>query len=189
MSMGMALYGLEAYLRQQYKWQPIQCGVQHRCLPPPRAGQFFVGIDDAGVEGGPAETNALTEVCNIEIGVWRRPGHLSQSDMIGKMKLPTDPYIAGVLTATKLERMVTIPTEDQSSLGLHQNYGAMNFINSLFGLPDAGLGDKFCEPLVFRGFSRFESVVIGEGKGAEAYYGRRLRFRGLKRIQKYSNIG
>jgi hypothetical protein len=59
MSMGMALFGLERYLRTQYGWTATQCGVQHRCLPPPRAGQFFIGIDDAGVEGGPEETNAL----------------------------------------------------------------------------------------------------------------------------------
>lgn len=191
MSMGMALFGLERYLRTQYRWGPTQCGVQHRCLPPPRAGQFFIGIDDAGVEGGPEETNALTEICNIEIGVWRRPGHLNQADMIGKMKLPDDPYIAGILTATKLERMVLVPVVGQQSGGLHQNYGAMNFVNELFNLPSSELGAGFNTPLLFRGFSRFESVAIENGgNAAQAYYGRRLRFRGLKRIQNpYSLVG
>lgn len=183
----MALYGLQSYLRQQYDWKVTECGVQNRCLPPPRAGQFFIGIDDAGVDAGPDETNALTEICNIEIGVWRRPGHLSQQDMIGKMKLPDDLYLAGIMTLTKLERMVLCPVVGQASGGLDKNYGAMNFINSLFGLPSADLGAGFNEPLRFRGFSRFESIAIensGTPGDANAYFGRRLRFRGLKRIQK-----
>lgn len=189
MSMGITLFGLESYLRQQYDWKPIQCGVQNRCLPPPRAGAFFVGIDDAGVESGPEETNALTEICNIEIGVWRRPGHLSQADMIGKMKLPDDPYLQGIMTLTKLERMVLVTDESQQTGGLHQNYGAMNFVNQLFGLPNIDLGAGFNTPLVFRGFSRFESIALPNSKDADVYFGRRLRFRGFKRIQKYSTIG
>jgi hypothetical protein len=151
----------------------------------------FIGIDDAGVEGGPEETNALTEICNIEIGVWRRPGHLNQADMLGKMKLPDDPYIAGILTATKLERMVLVPVVGQQSGGLHQNYGAMNFINRLFELPSDELGAGFNTPLVFRAsrvLSRWQLRTVANQ--AQAYYGRRLRFRGFKRIQNpYSLAG
>lgn len=179
----MALYGLQTYLRQEYGWKVTECGVQKNCIPPARAGQFYVAIDDGGADGGPDETNALTEICNIVIGVWRRPGHLIQADMLGKMKLPDDPYLAGIMTLTKLERMVLVPAVGQQSGGLDKNYGAMNFINDLFGLPAEDLGAGFNEPLRFRGYSVFEGIAIPGTTEPEGFLGRRLRFRGLKRIQ------
>lgn len=185
MSLGMGLHGVRDWLRSQYGWKENQCGVQYQCLPPASADNFYIAIDDAGVETGPEETDALTEVLNIEIGAWRRPGG-KPADRLGMLKLPQDLYLAAVHTNTDLERAVITPTgASRDKGGLHKNYGAMNFINTLFRLPDADLGAGFMEPLHFRGCGRFESITVpGKSSDPDVFYGRRLRFRGLKRIQK-----
>jgi hypothetical protein len=189
MSMGMGLHGVRDWLRTQFGWKENQCGVQYQCLPPATADQFYVAIDDAGVEVGPDETDALTEILNIEIGVWRRPGG-KPADRLGMLKLPQDIYLAGIYTNTDLERMVLCPTgAAKNKGGLHKNYGFLTFVNTLFGLPDDDLGAAFMDPLNFRGFSRFESIAIpGQSTDPDVFYGRRLRFRGLKRIQKVREL-
>lgn len=185
MSMGMGLHGIQDWLRQEYGWKANQCGVQYRCLPPATAGDYYVAIDDAGVETGPEETDALTEILSPEIGIWRRPSG-KPADRLGLLKLPEDIYLNSIYSNTNLERMVICPTrEDTSKGGLHMNWGFVTFLNSKFELPSADLGAGFLSPLIFRGFSRFETVGIpGKSNDPDVFYGRRLRFRGLKRIQK-----
>jgi hypothetical protein len=86
--------------------------------------------------------------------------------------------------------MVLCPTgAAKNKGGLHKNYGFLTFVNTLFGLPDDDLGAAFMDPLNFRGFSRFESIAIpGQSTDPDVFYGRRLRFRGLKRIQKVREL-
>lgn len=186
MSMGMGLEAIEKWLRAEYGWKVNQCGVQYQCLPPATADQFYVAIDDAGVENGGSEgTDSLEEVLNIEIGVWRRPGG-KPADKLGLLKLPDDVYLPAISTNTDLERLVQIPSgAAKRNGGLHRNYGFLIFVNELFKLPSDELGAKFTEPLLFRGANRFESIAFAGAKNdAHAFYGRRIRFRGLKRIQK-----
>lgn len=184
MSMGMGLHGVRNWLREQFGWKENQCGVQYQCIPPAIGEQYYIALDDAGVETGPEETDALTEILNLEIGVWRRPGG-KPADRLGLLKLPTDLYLNNIYSNTQLERMVIVATGPvKQSGGLHMNWRLPLFINELFKLPNDDEGAGFLGALTFRGYSRFESIGIpGQGNDAVAYYGRRLRFRGLKRIQ------
>jgi len=174
MSMGMGLHGTRDWLRKEHDWKENRCGVHFQCIPPATADQYYVALDDAGVDAGPEDTDALTEILNLEIGVWRRPGG-KPADRLGLLKLPSDLYLANIYTNTELERLVI--------LSLHQNWKIWTFINTLFKLPDDDLGAGFQDRFVFRGYSRFESIAIPGGNDATAFYGRRLRFRGLKRVQ------
>ena len=97
MSMALALEYCQEYLRTKYGWKENEVGVQYDAVPPPNAGLFYVGIDDAGVDTGNDETDALKESLTITIGIWRRPEHLLY-DRRAHLKLPTDGYLIGAWT-------------------------------------------------------------------------------------------
>lgn len=182
MSLGMVLHGVRDYLRQQYSWDYTKCGVQKNNVPPANAGAFYIAIDDAGDESGPEDTDALTETVNLEIGVWKRTGGRTD-DRLGTLKLPDDIYLASIYTNTDLERMVKIPDGASGHGGLHNNWRLVAFINTLFGLPSDTLGAGFTGQLTYRGSGRFEAITLPDNT-AISFYGRRLRFRGLRRVQK-----
>ncbi len=190
MSMAMVLEYTAVWFREKYSWTPQQCAVVHDCEPPAEAGQFFIGIDEAGVEPGPDNTDALTEIFTITVGIWRRPGYLGQRDRRGFMKLPDDMYVQGAYTLSDLERKViihksTLHAAEQNKDGLHNNWAFRTAINAAYNLPDLALGAEFTGCFHYKGRGRMEPLVVDEGNTAQAWMGYRLRFRGLERIQKH----
>ena len=187
--MALALEHTAEWFRGVYAWKPNECGVQYDAMPPNEAGQFYVAIDDGGVEAGRDETAALQETLTLVIGIWRRPEHLSQKDRRANLKLPIDKYLLGAYTLHDLERMVLIfrASGEPKLNGLHQNFEFMNALNNRYNLPHAELGSKFNLPLFYRGRGRMETVGLDDQGTVNAFYGYRLRFRGLTRVQVTNN--
>lgn len=184
MSMALALEGIQNWLRDRNGWKPNECGVQYDALPGFDSGQFYVAIDDAGVEAGSPNTNSIKETLSITIGIWKRPEHLAGMRK-GQLKLPLDKYLLGSWTLHQLERQVII----RQLHGLHANYEFMNYLNSINFLPDDLEGAKFNQPLFYGGRGRMDTVAV-DAKGLSdpvAWIGYRLRFRGLVREQRLGN--
>lgn len=175
MSMGMVLEGVRDWLRDQNSWKAIECGVMMNTVPPNRAGQKYVGIDDDGIDTGPENTHALTEYFSLSIGIWRRPGHLPK-DQQWNMVVPEDVYLPEISNLHDLERRVIFY--------LHNRWDLVGYLNKKYELPDAGRGGTFTGQLVYRGRGKIESAA---GDEANRFIGRRLRFRGLRRVQKITN--
>jgi hypothetical protein len=193
MSMALALqYGTE-WLRTKYGFTATQCGVQFDALPPNDAGQFYIALDDGGIETGPDNTAALTETLNITVGIWRKPEHLALKDKRGNLQLPIDKYLIGAYTLHDLERKVIVERPSEKMYGLHQSWSFMRGLNERYALPHLVDGDVFFTPLFYRGRGRMETVGIERGilpdgsVDAQTWYGYRLRFRGLSRTQATNN--
>lgn len=174
MSMGMVLESVRDWLRERNSWPQTECGVQLRAVPPNIAGQKYIAIDDDGVDAGPDKNRELSESFGFEVAIWRRPSHLAP-DMTGMVMLTEDRYKPEISTLNDLERRVI--------KHLHQNWDYLAFLNDKFGLADAGRGDNFILPPVYRGRSKIDFAMIDQDT---AFIGRRMKFRGLKRVQKHS---
>lgn len=193
MSMALSLqYGAE-WLRAKYGFKPNECGVQEETLPPNDAGMFYIGLDDGGVEGGPDNTEALTEVLNWTIGIWKKPEHLQLKDKRGDLQLPRDKYLVGAYTLYDLERRVIVDRSVNGRFGFHKNWQFMNGLNERFSLPSESDGDKFYTPMSYRGRGRMEKMGVERGGlpdggvDVQLWIGYRLRFRGLMRTQATNN--
>lgn len=182
MSMGMALEGICGYLQREYDWDHNQCDVQLETLPPASCGRFFIGIDDAGCIAGDSQTDSLKETLEIEIGVWQRSGGMT-SDRMGQIKLPENKYLKNTKALDKLIRLVVVPKANSSGGGLSANYRLLKYINEKFSLPNEENGPGFITPLFSAGYGRLLTITIDGGSGPIAFYGRKLRFRGLTREQ------
>jgi hypothetical protein len=181
MSMPLALEHTQEWLREKNGWKDNECGVQYDALPMLQdAGQFYVAIDDAGVETGNELTDSIKEILTLTIGIWRRQEHLSQRDRKSILKLPTDKYLLGSWTLFDLERTVLLPRLN----GLHANYAFVTALNLRYNLPDEDFGATFILPLFYRGRGRMETYGVDDGGATQCWYGYRLRFRGLAREQK-----
>ena len=184
MSMDLVLEGVQEWLREKYSWANNQCAVQYNAEPTVDSGQFFVGIDDAGVEESSGDTDCLAEIFSIQIGIWRRPEHIVP-DRRGKLKLNTDKWLLGAKTLASLEQKIKIHNSGQSGKnGLHRNYAFKDYLNSYWSLPSSTQGSIFVSPLIYGGRTRMETVGLLDGSNPKAFYGYRLRFRGLLRTQK-----
>jgi hypothetical protein len=192
MSMAFGLEYAMEYLREKNGWEPNQCGVQYDLQPPAEAGDFYVALDDGGIEAGTDATPSLKEILNINVGIWRKPEHLAQRDQTGNLSLPLDNYVLGAYTLHDLERRVVVYNSDQKKYGFHHNWELMNGLNSRYKLPDTDNGGTFCTPLFYRGRGKMEFIgteVSGpsETSDTQPWYGYRLRFRGLLREQRVAN--
>lgn len=186
MSMALVLEHTQEWLREKYGWAPNQCLVTHGAQPVFDAGYFFVGIDDSGVEPGPEDTDALKEVCNITIGVWLRPEHL-QADKRGILKLPVDMYLSSSWSLYDIERAIIVSrsAEGAELYGLHHNWGFSSALNTRYSLPSTTYGAEFRGVFRYRGKGPMESLAMDDGSGnIHSWFGYRLRFRGMERIQK-----
>ena len=184
MSMALALEYTCEWLRTKNTWVAQQCGITYNAEPALDAGKFFVGIDDSGVETGDERTDALTEIMNLTIVFWRRPEHFLKVRR-GLIKTNNDPYIVGAYTLHDIERLIIVPRLN----GLHLNYTFLADLNTYFALPHDDLGASFITPLVYRGRSRMESIILPSTNGdGQAWLGYRLRFRGLQRTQKLRGV-
>lgn len=191
MSMALLLEYTQEYLRDKHAWEPNQCGVSYRAEPMLQdAGDFFVAIDETGVEAGNSSTDSLKETLGIVIGIWRRPEHLVR-DIRHNLSLPLDRYLIGAWTLHELERTIIVhktvggaPTRN----GLHANYSFLSGLNDRYNLPHADYGAKFITPLFYRGRSAMETVALDGGSeygdSINTWYGYKLRFGGMVREQK-----
>lgn len=181
MSMALALEFTAEYLRKYNGWKPNECGVNYDALPLLQdAGQFYVAVDDSGVETGLDATDSIKEILSITVGIWRRSEHLSQRDRRGNLKLPFDKYLIGAYTLHDLERAIIIPRLN----GLHGNYSFTNELNTRYNLPDEDNGAKFHLCWFYKGRGRIETYGVDDGNLTQTWFGYRLRFRGLTREQR-----
>jgi hypothetical protein len=172
--MAAILAATEAILRTANDWDSNSCSIQPGSEPPPTAAQWYIAIDDAGVEqSARAEDYYLREQFVIEIGVWRRPGQLPH-DRKKELQKNVTRYMNDMLTLEPLERKVI--------KALHKSQTWRNTLNSLAGFPEEGSGDQVVNPLVYQGRSKNETLVFGK-ENEHAFFGRRLRFRGGDRVQ------
>lgn len=181
MSMAFVLEHTAEWLRKYNGWKHNECGVQFDAVPMlQNAGQFYIAVDDAGVETGNDTTDSIKEVLSITLGIWRRSEHLSQRDKRGELKLPFDKYLAGAYTLHDLERAVLIPRLN----GIHANYEYVNELNTRYSLPDPDNGGVFHLCFMYKGRGRIETYGVDDGNTVQTWYGYRLRFRGLTREQR-----
>lgn len=179
MSISLVLQGVRDYLRAEYQWRQNECAVTTNAEPIPTAGDFFIGVEQVGVETGQEATDSLKEAFTVEVGVWRRAGS-RPPDRFGELRMPSDLYLANMHTLHELQRKVVVSSAGAG--GLHKNYRFRTFVNSLFGLPNLDDGPEFTTPLYWLGGAlRPEGVEVGEG--GPAFFGYRLRFRGMLREQ------
>jgi hypothetical protein len=183
--MALALEHTQEWLREKNGWKFNECGVNYDALPMLQdAGQFYIAIDDAGVEVGNELTDSVKEVLTLTIGIWRRSEHLSQRDRRFELKMPIDKYLLGSWTLYDLERVVMLPYLN----GLHANYSYLSSLNTRYNLPDADYGATFIRPLFYKGRGRMETYGVDDGGSIQTWYGYRLRFRGLDREQKLRRV-
>lgn len=173
MSMAMALEGTRNFLRLECNWDATKCGIQPDGTPEPTAGEFYVALDEGSVSGEGSRNYYLGEHFDIDIWCMRRVGRFPK-DFRGQMLQRDDTYLASIETLEKIERKIIV--------ALHQNFTLVNFINQHFALPDQVKGDKFILPLVYQGRSGSADRAVPELEGV-VFYGRALRFRGLRRNQ------
>lgn len=178
-AMSLVLEGTRDYLKTQNSWDTTQCEIQDQGTPPAVAGEFFVALDDGGVETQGEDSELLREIQLIEISVWRRLGGYAP-DKVGVMLLDTDIYRNTIETLSTLERKVVSQ--------VHGDWALRVAINTQFGLPDATLGGEFTSSFRYKGRSRPERVVIPDAED-DVYLGYRLRFRGMLRNQYVDSIG
>lgn len=180
----LVLEFVQHWFRSKYGWKPEHCGVQELALPSIGARSWYVAFDDGGVEAGPEETDSLKETVTITIGIWKQPEHL-MADQRGTLKLPHDKYLLGAYTLGELEQKVKVERTVHNGLfGLHKNYLFMNALNEYHNLPDFNLGATFTKPFYYAGRGTMETMGYSDGSPTpQAWYGYRLRFRGLLREQ------
>jgi hypothetical protein len=187
--MAMALEGTRDFLlgHNAAPWHAMAaddrikfCGIQDGGVPPPMSPAFYVALDDAGVDSGPENNDYLKEILKITVSVWREAGRMPK-DYRGKMFTKDDLYLAQIYTISDLERLV---------LGaLHRSFPCRVAINAQFRLPALQRGEaSFDGCWIYRGRTRAEVAVDGEGQSARAIVGMRLQFRGLHRNQAVGSI-
>lgn len=179
MSMDALLEACENHLRTELSVGDQFCGVQPLGDPPPIAGEFYVGIDEAGVNSPGGTENWLLEQFTVQISIMRRTGQYMRDRQ--RQLLKRNPSV--VANLTRLERQVI--------RALHGRHDFRIQYNTLLGVPDADLGEMAVLPLWYKGRSK---TYDWENKNEEparqfAWLRRDLRFSGLDRKQKLENIG
>lgn len=184
--MSVVLQATVQHLRSVLSWEKEQCDVQPNSMPPPSAGQWYVAVDDAGVDQRTAANGdlILEEIYTVEIAIWRRPNQLPEDRRKELLKLHSR-YLLACETIESLERKVLwgMLGTTAGQLANRQKWRAL--ANTLGGFPTAAGGDEIRMPLLYQGRSRNETMSIpGRSEGSsDEWFGRRLRFKGGDRIQ------
>jgi hypothetical protein len=151
-------------------------GVEVDGIPPARAPEWYVAIDEGDIRSQRTE-DQLQEEYSVEIYVCRRPDR-TPSDFQRQLSLPTDLYLASILTLEKLERQVI--------KSLHNNQTLRGNANSLGGFPNPNTGDIYQLPLQFDGRSKSRTEEFPD---SGIWMRRQLRFSGMLRVQDLSTAG
>jgi hypothetical protein len=178
MSFAMAREGVQDFLRDELSWDKTQCGVVFDALPHPKSKQWYVAIDVNAMEPGPSNSAYLKEEQTVDIGIWRRVSE-RPIDYLYNLLFRTDKYQATIKTIEQLEREVMTV--------LHFKPDVRNFINTQFSLPSDALGDVFTSPLTYLG--KEDDRIVTPPESSIQFIGHRLRFKGLMRLQRISNMG
>lgn len=180
MSMGICLRVIRDTLRTTHGWHPRDCRPMPRGEPPENhPSEWFVGIDEAGVDSGPDDFYGLQETYRVDIWVWRKLGQYPK-DELGTVLLDEDPHLANILLPEDLERKV-IKT-------MHFSYAIMNAINVVID-PSAENGSGLNQPFRYQGRGRTTTTLVNDGGGGQSWAGRALRFGGAKRTQTIECLG
>jgi len=184
--MSVVLEVMRDYLRFRYAadgWDRRTVGIQFEGLPPPTASQFYVSIDDGGVEQTAQPNQAwLRERYTVVVGVWRQQT-ATAGDHRGEMGLFDDRYRSTVQTIEQLERKVMT--------AIHLNNTLRSTCDDFVAADTAKYGETgYNQPLTYQGRTPNEVVsppALTQGE-PRAYLGRRLTFRGCDRIQHRSQM-
>lgn len=174
MSMGAILQEVRDHLRTALSLGADQCGIQIGGTPPEAAGNFYVAVDELGVES--TAQQHLQENYQVEISLWRRLGQ-TPSDRSGEALLRDDPYLSGAQSLDDLERSVI--------KNLHANYTDITTAaNTAIGAGANPNGDVFQLALYYAGRKRTETwQAAGKKKNPPTWLVRRLKFVGMNRVQ------
>ena len=176
MSMGAVLKQVRDHLRDALSLGVDQCGIQPDGVPPDSADEFYLAVNEMGVTSTAREH--LLEEYEIEVSVWRRAGGYP-ADRRGDVQLSDDPYLAGILTLDDLERAVI--------RNLHGNYDDITVAaNTAIGAGVGDGGDVFQLALYYAGRRGTEILQTGKEKHDPTWFGRRLKFVGMTRVQSIS---
>ncbi|MFI4874761.1 MAG: hypothetical protein ACIALR_05470 [Blastopirellula sp. JB062] len=175
MELGTILRVARDGLREKYGWKKSQCRITAQGEPLELSPEFFVGIHDAGIEGGVIDGYYLEETYRIEVSVWRRLGQYPK-DRLDDVLIDEDPHLVNVDLPSRLEKQV----KDF----IHFSYPLMNAINQAYGAPSEENGPGLLKPFIYQGSTRTKTLVVNDGgtKPSPAYAGRTLRFGGAQLI-------
>ena len=176
MSMGVILSQVRGHLRDALSLSADQCDVQPGGSPTEAAGEWYLAIDERGVESD--ARSHLSEEFEIEISIWRRLGQFP-ADRLGETQLHESEYLSAMHTLDTLERQVI--------LKLHGNFESVtSAANTELGAGLPGGGDVFQLALYYEGRGRTETLPRSGSRQQPTWIGRRLRFRGMTRVQALS---
>ena len=111
MSMGIVLSQIRNRLRDALSLSADQCDVQPGGRPPEAAGEWYLAVDELGVDS--TARSHLAEEFAVEVAIWRRLGQFP-TDRRGELLLHESAYLAAMHTLDNLERQVI--------LSLHGNF-------------------------------------------------------------------
>ena len=181
---GLFLEQIAEHLHSENTWTVRQCKVQFEAVPPARAPEWFVGIDDGGMaQTAPEDSNYVREVARIQIGIWRRQGEVPRDDSGIPLK-HTDPYRSDRQTLETIERKVI-----RALIGLPQRNDLVEAINAVIQADQDEYGECVGKPLRYLGRGKNETYIPRGHQANEdipTFIGRRLNFVGLDRIQELS---
>lgn len=170
MSMEALLIATVRHLREELRYTTQQCDIQPDGRPPATMGEFYVAIDEAGVQSN--EKTHLRETFSITVTITRRTA-------------PTPRDRRGSLYADRSRALAAI--ERPVIVAVHNNQTLRALANAELGAPQENLGDQILQPLWYAGRSRtrYESAEWcgAGGNDNDAFMVRTLNFQGGLRVQ------
>jgi hypothetical protein len=174
--MGIILNQVRSHLREALTLSADQCDIQPSGSPPEAAGEWYLAIDELGVASH--SRDHLAEEFSIEVAIWRRLGQFP-ADRRGEAMLPESVYLAAMHTLDSLERRVI--------LALHGNFAeVVAGANTEAGAGMSDGGDVYQLALYYQGRDRAETLPNQRSRQQPQWIGRRLKFRGMNRVQALS---
>lgn len=144
-------------------------GLQPEGRPPATMGDFYVALDEAGVQS--TEKVSLRELFAVQVYITKRTGRHA-----------ADKFDSLYLELTKGLRDL----ERQVLTALHNNQTVRAMANALAGVPQESQGDAYLQPLFYTGRSRSQfhgAEWIGTTGDNHAFIVRILNFSGGLRVQ------
>ena len=177
---GIVLQAVRDRLRSLYSWTKQQCAIRERGFPSPTSGQFFIGIYGTAMSGTGGENDYfLRQNHTLDVAIWRQTS-VNPKDQSGDIYEITDSRRPAIETLDRLESKVT--------QALHQNQELRAACDAIAVTDQDTFGrESFKTPLVYLGWNGHEPFSLpGGGPDGRTFVGRRIRFRGLTRVQRIS---
>lgn len=162
--------------------ESINYGVEFQAYPPPTAGDWYIAMDFAGESqtAGPQQY-FLREEYSFLFGIWRRQTEVPR-DRLGRMNLRSDLYRPQATTIQAMSRALI--------KNLHQQFWLTTEVSLKIQNNDIN-GNVPESPLIYLGSNANEQYTVDSMRtgDVETFIGRRLKFRGLLRIQTTTEMG